>query len=49
MARRAYTPRQTLKVHVTFEPRHGTPDCVAHAYERVVPPGRAARSTTRRH
>ena len=32
-------PRQltALQVRVTFEPHRGTPDCVAHAYEHIVP------------
>lgn len=37
MARREPRPPTALKVHVTFEPHRGTPDCVAHAYECVVP------------
>jgi hypothetical protein len=32
-------PRQptALQVRVTFEPHRRTPDCVAHAYEHIVP------------
>ena len=37
MARREPRHPTALKVHVTFEPHRGTPDCVAHAYECVVP------------
>jgi hypothetical protein len=37
MARREPRQPTALKVHVTFEPSRGTPDCVAHAYECVVP------------
>jgi hypothetical protein len=37
MARREPRHPTGLKVHVTFEPNRGTPDCVAHAYECVVP------------
>ena len=37
MARREPRHPTGLKVHVTFEPHRGTPDCVAHAYECVVP------------
>jgi hypothetical protein len=45
VARRAHKHRQTLKVHVTFEPNRICPDCVAQAYEQVVPITR--RSTAR--
>jgi len=37
MARRESLRPTVLKVRVTFEPHRGTADCVAHAYERVVP------------
>ena len=37
MARREHKHRQTLKVHVTFEPNRISQDCVAQAYEQVVP------------
>ena len=37
MARREPNNRQTLKVHVTFEPNRLSPDWVAQAYEQVVP------------
>lgn len=37
MARREPRQLTALKVHVTFEPSRGTPACVAHAYECVVP------------
>jgi hypothetical protein len=37
MARREFTRSTALKVRVTFEPHPGTPECVAHAYERLVP------------
>jgi hypothetical protein len=37
MARREPRQHTALKVRVTFEPHHGTPECVAHAYERIVP------------
>jgi hypothetical protein len=37
MVRRESTHSTALKVRVAFEPHHGTPDCVAHAYERIVP------------
>jgi hypothetical protein len=37
MARRESIRPTALKVRVTFEPHRGTPDCVAHAYERIVP------------
>jgi len=37
MARREPRPPTVLHVRVTFEPHRGTPDCVAHAYEHIVP------------
>ena len=37
MAHREPRHPTVLKVDVTFEPNRGTPDCVAHAYECVVP------------
>jgi hypothetical protein len=37
MARREPRQPTALKVHVTVEPSRGTPDCVAQAYEYVVP------------
>jgi hypothetical protein len=37
MARREPRHPMGLKVHVMFELHRGTPDCVAHAYECVVP------------
>ena len=37
MARRESLRPTVLKVRVTFEPHRGTPDCVARAYECVVP------------
>ena len=37
MARRESIRPTVLKVRVTFEPHRGTADCVAHAYERIVP------------
>ena len=47
VARRAYTPRQILEVHLTFEPGHISPACVVQAYEWVVPiRHRTARSKT---
>lgn len=40
MVRRESTRSTALQVRVTFEPHRGTPDCVAHAYERIVPVSR---------
>ena len=37
MARRERLRPTALTVHITFEPSRGTPDCVAQAYECVVP------------
>jgi hypothetical protein len=37
MARRELRQPTALQVRVTFEPHRGTPDCVAHAYEHLVP------------
>lgn len=37
MARREPRQPTALHVRVTFEPHHGTPECVAHAYEHIVP------------
>ena len=37
MARREPQQPTALQVRVTFEPHRGTPDCVAHAYEQIVP------------
>jgi hypothetical protein len=37
MARRELRQPTVLKVRVTFEPHRGTPECVAHAYEHIVP------------
>lgn len=37
MARREPRQPTALKVRVTFEPHHGTPECVARAYEHIVP------------
>ena len=37
MARREPRQLPALKVRVTFEPPHGTSECVAHAYEHRVP------------
>jgi len=37
MVRRESTRSTALQVRGTFEPHRGTPDCVAHAYERIVP------------
>ena len=37
MARREPRPPTALQVRVTFEPHRGTADCVAHAYEPIVP------------
>ena len=37
MARREPRHPTALQVRVTFEPHRGTPDCVAHAYEQIVP------------
>ena len=37
MARRESTRSTALIVRVTFEPHRETPECVAHADERIVP------------
>jgi len=37
MAHREPRHPTALQVRVTFEPHHGTPECVAHAYEHIVP------------
>ena len=46
MARRAPRQHTALKVRITFEPHHGPPECVAHAYEHSVP---GPRRTVARH
>lgn len=37
MGRREPPPRKTLEVHVRFESSHLAEDCLADAYERLVP------------
>jgi hypothetical protein len=37
VGRRAPQPRKTLEVHVVFEVSHLAEDCLADAYERLVP------------
>ena len=37
MGRREPQPRKTLEVHVVFEVSHLAEDCLADAYERLVP------------
>jgi hypothetical protein len=37
MTRREPLRPTVLTIRVTFEPNRGTPDCVAQAYERIVP------------
>ena len=37
MARREPRHPTALQVRVTFEPHREPPDCVAHAYEHIVP------------
>jgi hypothetical protein len=37
VGRREPQPRKTLEVHVVFEVSHLAEDCLADAYERVVP------------